>query len=121
MSDITITTTKDSGPGGQHRNKTESAVIIKDNKTGITAKSAKKSQHHNRKVAKQTLIERLTEVATSDQKAQQDELRYKQVGSGMRGDKIRTYTEKDDRVKSASGKSASLRTVMQGKIQQLWN
>lgn len=122
LSDITVTTTKDSGPGGQHRNKTESAVIIKDNRTGITAKSAKKSQHHNRKVARQTLIERITELETAKQKSEQDILRSLQVGSGMRGDKVRTYNAKDDRVKSnITGKQSTLRKIVEGNLTLVWS
>lgn len=48
--DITIFTTKDSGPGGQHRNKTESCVIMRHIPTGIEAKASSKSQYANKKL-----------------------------------------------------------------------
>jgi peptide chain release factor 1 len=67
LSDVVIRTTKDSGPGGQHRNKTESCVVMTDKKTGLTVKSAKKSQHQNREIAKTTLVERIRSQQLSEQ------------------------------------------------------
>ena len=53
--DIEIFTTRDTGPGGQHRNKTESCVVMRHKPTGIQAKAATKSQHRNKVLARQVL------------------------------------------------------------------
>jgi peptide chain release factor 1 len=121
LSDITVITTKDSGPGGQHRNKTESCVIIKDNKTGLQAKSAKKSQHQNRVLAKDTLVERIRALEYDKEKTRQDLLRKNQVGTGERSDKIRTYKESDNLViQHSSNKRCRLTDIEKGSIQKLW-
>jgi peptide chain release factor 1 len=121
LSDISVITTRDSGPGGQHRNKTESCVIITDNKTGLRAKSAKKSQHRNRELAKDTLVERIREHEYSKLKVEQDSIRKSQVGSGARGDKIRTYKESENVViQHSTNKRCRLTDVEKGNIQKLW-
>lgn len=97
-SDLKIFTTKDSGPGGQHRNKTESCVVIRHLPTGIEAKASSKSQHHNRRVAMTILQARVMEYYHSLERVKVDNERRNQVGSGMRGDKIRTYRQRDNLV-----------------------
>lgn len=119
--DIVIVTTKDGGPGGQHRNKVESCVIMTHKPTGITAKSATKSQHYNKKVARAILEQRVAEHYGQIHTHAQDIERRQQVGSGMRGDKIRTYRSRDNTViNHASGKKARLTDVLEGKLEKLW-
>ncbi len=58
--EVTVTTFKASGPGGQHRNKTESAVRVTHVPTGVTVIAAEsRSQHRNRMVAMERLRQRL--------------------------------------------------------------
>lgn len=121
LSNIEVIRTKDSGAGGQHRNKTESCVIIIDRNTGLSAKSATKSQHHNLKVAKDILTNRIKAQKSKKAKKKQNTDRKAQVGTGMRGDKIRTYRESDDLVKSHINDSkCSLSSILKGEIQRLW-
>lgn len=119
--DILTFTTKDSGPGGQHRNKTESCVVMRHTPTGIEAKAASKQQHQNRKTARILLEHRVAEHYQSLLKQTQDQQRKTLVGSGQRGDKIRTYREQDGIVTDhRSGKKVRLKDVLRGQIQLLY-
>lgn len=95
--DLDFSTCRGSGAGGQHRNKTESAVILKHLPTGLTVRcEAERSQAQNKETAKAILRARLWEVTqlAFDGKRAYD--RKQQVGSGMRGDKRRTIRTQDD-------------------------
>jgi peptide chain release factor 1 len=97
-SSVDISTTKGSGPGGQHRNKTESCVVVTHRPTGITVRIDGRSQHQNKQAAMKLLAARVQEHNLNAAVAQQDQQRRAQVGSGMRGDKVRTYRTQDDQV-----------------------
>jgi peptide chain release factor 1 len=83
--------TRGSGAGGQHRNKTSSAVILRHLPTGLTVRcESERSQHQNRRTAMTLLLGRLREQKLSAQESAQAGARRSQVGSGQRGDKRRT-------------------------------
>jgi peptide chain release factor 1 len=118
--DLELFTTKDSGPGGQHRNKTESCVIIRHKPTGIEAKAASKSQHDNRRTARAVLEARVAEFYRSREAAQRYHERREQRGSGMRGDKVRTYRMQDEIVTDhRTEKKCKLRDILAGKLEVL--
>ena len=94
--DLRIETTRDTGPGGQHKNTTDSCVVITHIPTGLKAKAASRSQHENRRTARAVLEARVEEHFNSIKYGAINKQRLDQVGSGMRGDKIRTYRERDD-------------------------
>lgn len=119
-SEIETRTTMDSGPGGQHRNKTESCVVMRHKPTGIEAKAASKSQHRNRQIAREMLEGRVAAHLAKIAEAASASTRRAMVGSGMRGDKVRTYRVRDDGVTDhRSGKKARLRDVLAGRLELL--
>lgn len=118
--DIETRTTKDTGPGGQHRNKTESCVVMRHLPTGIEAKAATKSQHRNRDIAREMLETRVAAARQSQLSTNEARERRAMVGSGMRGDKVRTYRTQDDQVTDhRTGRKASLRKVLRGELELL--
>jgi peptide chain release factor 1 len=102
--DVDEKTTKGSGAGGQHRNKTESVVVVTHRPTGIVVRcESQRSQHQNRVVAWALLDERVRAADVSQQKEEREAERRAQLGSGMRGDKVRTIRIQDGVVTDEPG------------------
>jgi len=119
--DLQTFTTKDSGPGGQHRNKTESCVVMRHIPTGIEAKAASKSQHANRRTARAILEARVAAHLEHIESESRSAARRAMIGSGMRGDKIRTYREQDDSVvDDRSGRRTRLSDIRKNGLEKLW-
>ncbi|HLP41880.1 MAG TPA: peptide chain release factor 1, partial [Fibrobacteria bacterium] len=120
--DIRVDTYRAGGAGGQHINKTDSAVRITHLPTGlVVACQDERSQHKNRSKAMNLLKSRLLDAQIAEREAKEAAARKSQVGTGDRSAKIRTYNFPqgrctDHRVNLTLYK---LDAVMKGDIQEL--
>lgn len=94
--DLSITTCRSGKSGGQHMQKTDSAVQIVHGPTGIIVRcESERSQHVNLERALGVLRARLAAIAASEASSARNRDRRGQIGSGMRGDKRRTIRVRD--------------------------
>ena len=121
-SELEITTERGTGPGGQARNKTETAVRIVHVPTGLVVKcDLGRSQYQNREVAMAMLRSRLLEDEQNKATQEQNALRRDQVGTGMRGDKKRTVSvPRDEVVDHETGRRITYKEFLKGKLDLLW-
>lgn len=97
--DLEIETHRASGAGGQHINKTDSAVRIVHKPTGITVNCQDgRSQHENKATALRIIKARVMEEMQRKQDEEKGEIRRTKLGTGDRAEKIRTYNYPQNRV-----------------------
>lgn len=120
--DLRIDTFRASGAGGQHINKTDSAVRITHIPTGFfVACQEERSQIKNRAKAMRLLRSRLLEMAQEKQNKEIAQTRKQQIGTGDRSEKIRTYNFPQDRLTDHRINLSlhNLPNLMEGKLDEL--
>ena len=120
--DIRIDTYAASGPGGQHVNKTESAIRVTHFPTGIVVTCQdEKSQHKNKEKALKVMKARLFEHEKNKQNESIALNRKSQVGSGERSEKIRTYNFPQSRVTDhrVNGRNFNISSIIDGDLDDL--
>ena len=120
--ELEITAMRSSGPGGQHVNKTSSAIRVTHLPTGIQVKCQEdKSQLRNKAKALDLLRAKLYEIERVKREAERAEMRRTQVGSGDRSQRVRTYNWPQNRVTDHRiGESFSLEKVLEGQLDPMF-
>ena len=121
-SELRVDTFRASGAGGQHVNKTDSAIRLTHLPTGIVVECQdERSQHKNRARAMSLLAAKLLDMKRSKQEAEQAATRRSLVGSGDRSERIRTYNYPQGRITDHRINLTiyKLEDVMQGNLDQV--
>ena len=124
MNDLKIDTYRSSGAGGQHVNKTESAIRITHLPTGTVVECQdERSQYKNKDRAMQILRSKLYEAEQEKQRSAVAAERKSQIGSGDRSERIRTYNFPQNRVTdhrlSGDNKNFNISSIINGDLDPL--
>jgi len=120
-SEIEFEATIGHGPGGQHRNKTATAIRATHKGTGIVVFiQSERSQQANKQRAIEIIRDRVIEIRSGESHGKQNSTRKTQIGSGERSDKIRTVQEQNDRVLDhRTGRQCNVAAYRKGEIWKL--
>jgi peptide chain release factor 1 len=113
--DFDIRVTKGSGPGGQHRNKVETCVIVTHIPTGITERCQdSRSQWQNKQLAKEKVMQRVERLKEQEKHTKQNEIRKKLIQNPKI---IRTYSYlRNEVIDHRTKKHYDLNKFMDGKV-----
>lgn len=119
--DLIIKTFKASGNGGQHVNKTESAIRITHKPTNLSIVcQSERSQHSNKEIALDLLYAKLNQMERNKQKKSENTLRFNQVSNGSRSECVRTYNYiRSEVINHANGKKVNLEKFMDGNLENI--
>lgn len=120
-SDCVVEFFSGTGAGGQHRNKKQTSARVTHSPTGMIATAQSRSREANVRAALAELKRRVDTGREVSYNSAVNDNRRTQVGSGMRGDKVRTYRFRDDRVEDhRSGATCRCSEFMRGEVNKLW-
>lgn len=120
-SDLRIEWYSGTGAGGQNRNKVMCSCRLTHIPTGLVRSSQTRSRTNSYNLAFKELTNAVRDIEIANLQAETSATRKSQVGSGMRGDKIRTYRFQDDTVQDHNtGKKVSVKKVLAGNFDLLW-
>lgn len=120
-SDIRVEWYSGSGAGGQHRNKHQNSCRVIHVPTGLVRKSETRHRESSYRDAINALKGALSYQSSSQEHKVQNSARQAQVGSGMRGDKRRTYRFQEGVVKDhVNSTQSNIDLVMSGNFDKLW-
>ncbi len=121
QSDLKIEWYSGTGAGGQHRNKHQNSCRITHIPSGVIATAQTRSRQSSFEQAMTAIQNAVDKSAERQYNNNIASNRKSQVGSGMRGDKIRTYRFQDDSVQDhITGKRATCSQILKGNVDLLW-
>jgi len=122
MRDVDVYIARGSGPGGQHRNKTSTAVRMIHRPTGLTSYIDGRSQTSNKEEAASVLFSKIEQHQNNTEKEKYNTFRKDQVGNRQRSDKNRTYNFKKHRIVDhrTGAKVTQIKEVMNGRFDLLY-
>ena len=113
---------KSTGAGGQKKNKTLSAVKCIHLPTGVKQQRDSRNQHANRRDARAAVEKILDSMANGESALNKNTERADMVGSGMRGDKIRTYRFQEDIIiDHRTNRKFNLKKMLRGNVNLFWD
>ena len=120
-SDYRIEWFSGTGKGGMHRNKSSNCCRLIHTPTGLKQEKQGRKREANLRDARAGLNKKLDFLASQEKASQLSSVKKSQVGSGMRGDKFRTYRFQDDIVTDhRTGKKAKCSKIMKGRFDLLY-
>lgn len=120
-SDLKLEWYSGTGAGGQNRNKVKCSCRLTHIPTGLVQTAQTRSRENSYKLAYESMEQLLVKDFLRETHNSSNQIRSNQVGSGMRGDKIRTYRFQDDTVKDhLTGKNGSCTKILNGNFDLLW-
>lgn len=120
-SDFKIEWFSGTGAGGQHRNKHQNSARITHIPTGICETAQCRSRENSKSEAMEKLMLRLAAMTAGDVARATADTRKTQMGSGMRGDKIRTYRFQDDiATNHLTGAKCKASKLLDGHFELIW-
>lgn len=119
--DLRIDWFSGTGCGGQRRNKVQASCRIRHLPSGIVCTAQSRTRENSKKEAMEELVKRVNDLHGSTTKKAESATKRQQVGSGMRGDKIRTLRFQDNNaVDHITGKRMNADRYMKGYMDELW-
>ena len=119
--DLRIEWFSGTGCGGQRRNKVQASCRIRHLPTGIVCTAQSRTRENSKKEAMEELVKRVNDLHESRTKKVESATKREQIGSGMRGDKIRTLRFQDNNaVDHITGKRMKADRYMKGYMDELW-